>query len=717
MTIVLSLILFSCQPETTGGGDGPETLVLSSQIESLQSRLESLQTDYTKVQAKVSELETTNQELAETNGELRNSLEQIRTELSEASTKITEFEGTVQSKNSQIETLQSQLDQANRKADILEKQLDELRNPNSPVTMKKVADTPEVEPSDVISIFSDSYSSDEGFTLPNFDENPNVVPHQVTENNQVLKLSDFSSVVLATTDTPLNLSSMTELHFSYWVEDAESIEIVVVSSAPADASDTQNSLNIPQPFGSIKRTLFNRAEKTEKGYEYRFKLDVNRKATWVVVDILVCELEKFIDITQITSIYVEAGEGETATIYVDDLFLCYLIYSKCLTDEQYNSPKPPEGGTFKSNDPFNSGRKGLHPGINPDNPNSPLDSESFDNEYLKLNGNWLGLLIDILQLIINGATDKEIQINHSEYDPCTDETYFWYCTPMSDEEVDRLKTARTPYSLEEKLTGCWFHPKDNKVEMSSVEVGSQRIKVIFDDTNEGISTFDGMLKKWVQGNKIRINKLVEKTLLGADRSNSYLYLYEPFTQQELDKLTNDPNKYYSSGEDSKPNWFIEINIKYRLIGIPNLIRGNDIIKTSVSANFKTSEEADAWIAKNKEGAKLRIASSAEYFTPNGKKVDLNDPSNKNLSSAVYEKIIGKSSLSTTNDVISKPSPTSTKVNIEITEPFTDSELADLRRTGNRYLYIAEVNEDCENEDEDQCNWSPTKINCRSNNKL
>ena len=281
------LLLFSCQPETTSGGDGPETLVLSSQIESLQSRLESLQADYTKVQARVSELETTNQqlvktnealqkdlqnqdsqstdsddqtkltELQEANQQLASDLEEIRTELAQADSKISELESSTTSLNQTIESLRSELSKANAMVSDLENQLanattngsttsgNGVNISTSPISKGKSTDAPTKSTEDVIPIFSDTYEVATDITL----SQDNI--GQVSTTDAVIKLEDSNELSIDV-DNGLDLSEMTHIHINYWVVAAGSLDLVLLSSGaeskyalPVDQKNQWISQEIP----------------------------------------------------------------------------------------------------------------------------------------------------------------------------------------------------------------------------------------------------------------------------------------------------------------------------------------------------------------------------------------------------------------------------------------------------------------------------------------
>lgn len=281
------LLLFSCQPETTSGGDGPETLVLSSQIESLQSRLESLQADYTKVQARVSELETTNQqlvktnealqkdlqnqdsqstdsddqtkltELQEANQQLASDLEEIRAELAQADSKISELESSATSLNQTIESLRSELSKANAMVSDLENQLanattngsttsgNGVNISTSPISKGKSTDAPTKSTEDVIPIFSDTYEVATDITL----SQDNI--GQVSTTDAVIKLEDSNELSIDV-DNGLDLSEMTHIHINYWVVAAGSLDLVLLSSGveskyalPVDQKNQWISQEIP----------------------------------------------------------------------------------------------------------------------------------------------------------------------------------------------------------------------------------------------------------------------------------------------------------------------------------------------------------------------------------------------------------------------------------------------------------------------------------------
>lgn len=281
------LLLFSCQPETTSGGDGPETLVLSSQIESLQSRLESLQADYTKVQARVSELETTNQqlvktnealqkdlqnqdsqstdsddqtkltELQEANQQLASDLEEIRAELAQADSKISALESSATSLNQTIESLRSELSKANAMVSDLENQLanattngsttsgNGVNISTSPISKGKSTDAPTKSTDDVIPIFSDTYEVATDITL----SQDNI--GQVSTTDAVIKLEDSNELSIDV-DNGLDLSEMTHIHINYWVVAAGSLDLVLLSSGveskyalPVDQKNQWISQEIP----------------------------------------------------------------------------------------------------------------------------------------------------------------------------------------------------------------------------------------------------------------------------------------------------------------------------------------------------------------------------------------------------------------------------------------------------------------------------------------
>ena len=309
------LLLFSCQPETTGGGDGPETLVLSSQIESLQSRLETLQADYTKVQAKVSELETTNQqlvktnealqkdlqnqdsqstdseaqtkltELQEANQQLASDLEDIRAELAQANSKISELESNnTTSLNSTIESLRSELSKANAMVSDLENQLANATNnggnnnngggveiSNSPITEGKSTDAPTKKTEDVIPIFSDTYEVGTGITLSED------LIGQVSTTDAVIKLEDSNELSIDV-DSGLDLSEMTHIHINYWVVEAGSLDLVLLSS----------------------------------GVESKYALPVDQKNQWISQEV---PLSKFtgIDLSNISEIKIIGTDSDVET--------------------------------------------------------------------------------------------------------------------------------------------------------------------------------------------------------------------------------------------------------------------------------------------------------------------------------------------------------------------------------------------------------------------
>lgn len=93
------------------------------------------------------------------------------------------------------------------------------------------APTPTVDASNVLSIYSDAYSSITLNEIPTSWSSSGFEEVQI-DNNNTIKLSDFDFVGIVTNyDSPTDLSGFSSLHFDYWTPNAEELGIKLVNTA------------------------------------------------------------------------------------------------------------------------------------------------------------------------------------------------------------------------------------------------------------------------------------------------------------------------------------------------------------------------------------------------------------------------------------------------------------------------------------------------------
>lgn len=147
---------------------------------------------------------------------------------------------------------------------------------------------PDKEASDVISIYSDSYTA-----AVNANTNPNwgqatVVTEETFGENKVLKYASLNYQGTDWASEALDVSGMEYLHFDYWTAEASDFNFFLISSGPKEKAYNPETVSI---------------------------------GTWVSVDIPLSDFEDVVDLADVIQFKVDDnGTGEGATIYFDNFY-------------------------------------------------------------------------------------------------------------------------------------------------------------------------------------------------------------------------------------------------------------------------------------------------------------------------------------------------------------------------------------------------------------
>lgn len=147
---------------------------------------------------------------------------------------------------------------------------------------------PDKEASDVISIYSDSYTA-----AVNANTNPNwgqstVVTEETFGENKVLKYASLNYQGTDWASEALDVSGMEYLHFDYWTAEASDFNFFLIGSGPKEKAYNPETVSI---------------------------------GTWVSVDIPLSDFEDVVDLADVIQFKVDDnGTGEGATIYFDNFY-------------------------------------------------------------------------------------------------------------------------------------------------------------------------------------------------------------------------------------------------------------------------------------------------------------------------------------------------------------------------------------------------------------
>lgn len=181
-------------------------------------------------------------------------------------------------------------------------------------------DEPLYSADEVISIFSDSYTSVEGLDLnPNWGQSTVVTEETIAENT-VLKYENLNYQG-TTIETPLDLSGKTKMHLDYFSGDATVLKIFLISPDGDDADDLAD--------------------------ETFYELDLTNQGQWNRVLIDLSHFAEVVDLSQVFQLKVE-GNG---TVYLDNLF--FYGGEEGSGDKYSNTYEGSFGGSTVSNGTFN----------------------------------------------------------------------------------------------------------------------------------------------------------------------------------------------------------------------------------------------------------------------------------------------------------------------------------------------------------------------------
>ena len=147
---------------------------------------------------------------------------------------------------------------------------------------------PEKEASDVISIYSDSYTAAvDANTNPNWGQ-ATVVTEEAFGDNKVLKYASLNYQGTDWASEALDVSGMEYLHFDYWTAEASDFNFYLISSGPKEKAYNPETVSM---------------------------------GTWVSVDIPLSDFEDVVDLTDVIQFKVDDNaSGEGATIYFDNFY-------------------------------------------------------------------------------------------------------------------------------------------------------------------------------------------------------------------------------------------------------------------------------------------------------------------------------------------------------------------------------------------------------------
>lgn len=145
-----------------------------------------------------------------------------------------------------------------------------LACPDAPVTgtPTTAAATPSATPSNVISIYSDTYTASAGVNLiPGWGQNT-ITTEITVGGNKVQKYANFNYQGIDFANNPINVSTYSKLHIDLWSSDATSVDVFIINpdkgtgqaseqlqNVPLNASSTWKSVDIQlSGYGEIDRT-------------------------------------------------------------------------------------------------------------------------------------------------------------------------------------------------------------------------------------------------------------------------------------------------------------------------------------------------------------------------------------------------------------------------------------------------------------------------------
>ncbi|MCY4306527.1 MAG: BspA family leucine-rich repeat surface protein [Aestuariivita sp.] len=272
---------------------------LQDQVASLNEKVKTLEGQINTLEKESSdkedEIKILASDLAKANDNintLENNINTLTDERNQQQEKIEELKQQIVKETDEIKKLESDLA-------LLQEHLEELNNPNSPVTQAVLPDLSSSSfTSKVISIFSDVHSTS---IKGDLDKSFKVDIFQVTETEHVIKATNFTSLSfdLSESNRALDVSEMSHLHINYYIDKASDLSIGLTSSksSSANARSTQT-----------KQTLY--------------PLSVNKKNEWIDIEI---PLNKFsgrgekVELDQLTSLTLMSQRG-ASTIYLDNLY-------------------------------------------------------------------------------------------------------------------------------------------------------------------------------------------------------------------------------------------------------------------------------------------------------------------------------------------------------------------------------------------------------------
>lgn len=151
-------------------------------------------------------------------------------------------------------------------------------------TPEEAAATPAQDAENVISIYSDAYTSIDGVNLdPDWGQSTNLTGEVIGENN-MLKLASFSYQGIDFAGNAQDLSDMNFLHLDMWTSNAEEVNVFLIS----DGAETPVSLTISP-------------------------------SAWKGYDIALSEFSEVVDLSAVIQLKFDGGDGQR-TIFLDNIY-------------------------------------------------------------------------------------------------------------------------------------------------------------------------------------------------------------------------------------------------------------------------------------------------------------------------------------------------------------------------------------------------------------
>lgn len=122
-----------------------------------------------------------------------------------------------------------------------------LSCPDAPITgtPTTAAATPSASPSNVISIYSDTYTASTGIDLnPNWGQNTQTSEITVV-GSKVQKYTNFNYKGIDFANNPVNVSTFTKLHIDLWSSDATSVDVFIINPDTGTGQATEQLQNVP----------------------------------------------------------------------------------------------------------------------------------------------------------------------------------------------------------------------------------------------------------------------------------------------------------------------------------------------------------------------------------------------------------------------------------------------------------------------------------------